>query len=151
MYLQSGPDLLGLGTKMLILSLRTLSSRLAVFDTVERFVRLLLVLSEANYKYTRASAFPYLSLCKRKWACFHVISRQRNLWKWHSCTVKMPAHRLCCQKNFTASADRPENGIAWDMEREPMRIREGYLVKKVRRAALDWVEEEANSEQAGEV
>lgn len=79
MYLQSGPDLLGLGTKMLILSLRTLSSRLAVFDTVERFVRLLLVLSEANYKYTRASAFPYLSLCKRKWACFHVISRQRNL------------------------------------------------------------------------
>lgn len=110
---------------------RSLSSRLAIFGTVEHFVRLLPVLSEANYKYTCASAFPYLSLCKRKWACFHVISRQRNLWKWHSCTVKTPAHGLCCQRNLTASADRPESKIASDMEREPMRLREGYLVKKV--------------------
>lgn len=61
MYLQSGLESLGLGIKMLTQFPRTLSSRLAVFDTVGRSVMPLPVLSEAAYKYTRASAFPYLS------------------------------------------------------------------------------------------
>lgn len=60
MYSQSGLESLELGIKMLIQFPRALSPRLAVFDTAGRSVMPLPALSEAAYKYTRASAFPYL-------------------------------------------------------------------------------------------
>lgn len=63
---------------------------------------------------------------------------------------KTPPRRVCYQRSLTAGSDRPESRTACNMEREPMRIREGYLVKKVSRQP--WTEcRRELTEQAGEV
>lgn len=65
-------------------------------------------------------------------------------------TPKTPPHRVCYQSSLTAGSDRPEGRTACNMEREPMRIREGYLVKKVSRQPWTGWRREL-TEQDGEV